>query len=133
MAHQSTLFLRCYGPELTSGAILKWAGDNDVDWYYIDAGKPQQNGFTQAPIAACACRLMDELLNDEIFATLDNARQKLALWRYDDNNVRPHSSLGARTPAEAHRAIEHSEWARHDVLAQNIATDYEIRTRKRSL
>lgn len=33
------------GTEFTSRAILKWAGDNDVDWHYIDPGKPQQNGF----------------------------------------------------------------------------------------
>jgi len=24
------------GTEFTSRAILKWAGDNDVDWHYID-------------------------------------------------------------------------------------------------
>jgi hypothetical protein len=32
------------------------------------------------------CRAMDELLNEEIFDTLDDARRKLALWRYDYNN-----------------------------------------------
>jgi len=30
--------------------------------------------------------LRDELLNEEIFDTLDDARRKLALWRYDYNN-----------------------------------------------
>jgi putative transposase len=29
------------GTEFTSRAILKWAGDNDVDWHYLDPGKPQ--------------------------------------------------------------------------------------------
>ena len=33
------------GTEFTSRAILKWANDNDVDWNYIDPGKPQQNAF----------------------------------------------------------------------------------------
>ena len=37
--------------------------------------------------------LRDELLNEEMFDNLDDARRKLALWRYDYNNVRPHSSL----------------------------------------
>jgi|TARA_B110000908_G_C10115743_1_gene385190 putative transposase len=27
--------------EFISRAILKWTGDNDVDWHYIDPGKPQ--------------------------------------------------------------------------------------------
>jgi len=28
------------------------------------------------------------------------------LWRYDYNNVRPHSSLAKKTPAQARRALE---------------------------
>ena len=65
-------------------------------------------------MAACAplthasmrCRATDECLNEEIFDSLADARRKLALWRYDYNNVRPHSSLGTQTPAEARRALE---------------------------
>jgi transposase InsO family protein len=30
--------------------------------------------------------LRDELLNEEMFDSLDDARRKLALWRYDYNN-----------------------------------------------
>lgn len=53
--------------------------DNKVDWYYIDPGKPQQNAFIESFNGS----LRDELLNEEIFDTLDDARRKLALWRYD--------------------------------------------------
>ena len=70
------------GTEFTSRAILKWAADNDVDGHYIDPGKPQQNGFIESFNGS----LRDELLNEEIFDTLDDARRKLALWRYDYNN-----------------------------------------------
>jgi hypothetical protein len=38
-------------------------------------------------------------------SSLANARRTLALWRYDDNNVRPHASLGNKTPAVAWRAL----------------------------
>ena len=38
--------------------------------------------------------------------SLADARRKLALWRYDYNHVRPHSSLGNKTPAEARRTLE---------------------------
>lgn len=117
------------GTEFTSRAILKWAGDNDVDWHYIDPGKPQQNAFIESFNGS----LRDELLNEEIFDTLDDARRKLALWRYDYNNVRPHSSLGNQTPAKARRALEQFEGSAHDALAQNETTDYEIQTRKLSL
>ncbi len=33
------------GTEFTSKAILKWANVNNVEWHYIDPGKPQQNGY----------------------------------------------------------------------------------------
>jgi putative transposase len=65
------------GTQFTSRAILKWAGDIGVDWHYIDPGKPQQNGFIESFNGS----LRDELLNEEIFDTLDDARRKLALWR----------------------------------------------------
>jgi putative transposase len=117
------------GTEFTSRAILKWAGDNDVDWHYIDPGKPQQNGFIESFNGS----LRDELLNEEIFDTLDDARRKLALWRYDYNNVRPHLSLGNQTPAEARRALEQFEGPAHDALAQPDVEHYEIQTRKLSL
>ena len=67
------------GTEFTSRAILKWAGDNKVDWHYIDPGKPQQNAFIESFNGS----LRDEKLNEEIFDMLDNAPRKLALWRYD--------------------------------------------------
>jgi hypothetical protein len=35
-------------------------------------------------------RAVDELLNEEISDTLDEARRKLAFWRDEDNTVRPH-------------------------------------------
>jgi hypothetical protein len=43
--------------------------------HYIDPGKPQQNDF----IGSFNGSLRDELLNEEIFDTLDDARRKLAL------------------------------------------------------
>ena len=117
------------GTEFTSRAILRWANDNAVDWHYIDPGKPQQNAFIESFNGS----LRDELLNEEWFDSLDDARRKLALWRYDYNNVRPHSSLENQTPAEARRALEQFEGSAHDALAQNEDDEYEIQTRKLSL
>ncbi len=88
IASEPAPFRRCYGTEFTSRAILKWADENTVPWHYIDPGKPQQNAFIESFNGS----LRDELLNEEIFDSLDDARRKLALWRYDYNAVRPHSS-----------------------------------------
>ena len=108
------------GTEFTSRAILKWAGDNKVDWHYIDPGKPQQNAFIESFNGS----LRDELLNEEIFDTLDDARRTLALWRYDYNNVKPYSSLSNQTPAEVRQALEQFEGSTHDALAQNETEDF---------
>ena len=64
---------------------------------------------------------------------LHDARRKLAHWRYDDNNVRPHSSVGNKTPAEARRALEQFEGSAPDALAQTDDEEYEIQTRKLSV
>ena len=85
------------GTGFTGRAILSWAEQNDVAWHYIDPGKPQQNAF----IESFNRSLRDDLLNEEIFDTLEDARCQLALWRYDYNPVRPHSSLDNLTPLEA--------------------------------
>lgn len=72
-------FPMCYGTEFTSRAILQWASKNKVEWHYIDPGKPQQNGFIESFNGS----LRDELLNEELFDSLADARRKLAIWRYD--------------------------------------------------
>lgn len=86
------------GTELTSMAILKWSKASGVDWHYIQPGKPQQNAFVESFNG----RLRDELLNETLFSTLDEARTLLAAWRDDYNRVRPHSALANQTPEEFH-------------------------------
>jgi putative transposase len=82
------------GTELTGMAILGWSQETRVEWHYIAPGKPQQNAF----IESFNARLRDELLNETIFSTLAYAREALAIWKDDYNNVRPHSALGNMTP-----------------------------------
>lgn len=102
------------GTEFTCKAIPTWANENGVEWYYIDPGKPRQNGYIESFDGS----LRDECLNGEIFDSLAGHRRKLALWRYDSNNVRPHSSLGNKTPSDARRALEQSEGSAPGALAQ---------------
>ena len=68
-----------------------------------------------------------------MFDSLDDARRKLALWRYDHNNVRPHSSLGNQTPAEARRTLEQNEGSAPDALAQTNDEENENQPRRLSL
>ena len=108
------------GTEFTSRAILQWASKNKVEWHYIDPGKPQQNGFIESLNGS----LRDELLNEELFDSLADARRKLAIWRYDYNHVRPHSSLGNRTPAQARRTFVQDDSITLDALVQASVPEY---------
>ena len=49
-------------------------------------------------------------MNVETFFDLSDVREKLARWRQDYNQVRPHSALGDRTPEEFAR-LWHQEWS----------------------
>jgi len=84
-----------HGTEFTSNAILAWAKDAAIEWHYIEPGKPMQNGFCESFNG----RMRDELLNETLFLGLAHARSLIADWVIDYNEVRPHSSLGYRTPA----------------------------------
>jgi putative transposase len=44
-------------------------------------------------------KLRDELLNREIFTTLEEANGLIEQWRREYNQVRPHSALRYRPPA----------------------------------
>ena len=82
------------GTEMTSRAVLEWTNRAGIDWHYIAPGKPQQNGFVESFNG----RLRDECLNEEVFASLAEARAVIERWRLDYNHVRPHSAHGGLTP-----------------------------------
>ena len=62
---------------------------------YIAPGSPWENGF----IESFNARLRDELLDGEIFYTLAEAKIIVESWRRHFNTVRPHGSLGYKSPA----------------------------------
>jgi putative transposase len=83
------------GTELTSNAIFSWCKDHKIDWHYIAPGKPMQNGFVESFNG----KMRDELLNETLFLSLEQARSTIAAWMEDYNTTRPHSSLAYLTPA----------------------------------
>ncbi len=85
------------GPELTGRALDQWAYERGVQLRFIVPGKPMQNAFAESFVG----RLRDECLNEHWFTSLSDARRTIETWRRDYNGVRPHSSLGYRTPTEA--------------------------------
>jgi putative transposase len=83
-------------PELTSRHFLAWCVERQIEMVHIQPGKPTQN----AQVESFHGRLREECLAVSWFQNLFDARRKIAAWRTEYNEVRPHSSLGYRTPKE---------------------------------
>ena len=91
------LTIRCdNGPELTSRHFLAWCVERQIELVHIQPGKPTQN----ARVESFHGRLREECLAVSWFQNLFDARRKIAAWRIEYNDERPHSSLGYRTPKE---------------------------------
>lgn len=84
------------GSEFSSKCLDAWAVETGVRLAFIRPGRPVENGF----IESFNGRLRDEFLNVELLFSLPDAQNKLAQWRRDFNNARPHSALADRTPSE---------------------------------
>ena len=89
--------IRCdNGPELTSRHFLAWCLERKIELVHIQPGRPMQNGRCESFNG----RLREECLRVSWFENLFDARRKIADWKKDYNEQRPHSSLGYKTPQE---------------------------------
>ena len=83
------------GPEFVARSVRRWLDQAGVGPLFIAKGSPWENGY----IESFNGKFRDELLNGEIFTTLQEAKMLTAWWRRQYNHVRPHSSLNYRPPA----------------------------------
>lgn len=83
------------GSEFTAKAVRDWLSRVGVKTLFIEPGSPWENGYDESLNG----KLRDELLNTEVFDTLQEAKVLIERWRRHYNGVRPHSSLGYRPPA----------------------------------
>ena len=83
------------GPEFVAHAVCSWLSQADVKTLFIAKGSPWENGYVESFNG----KLRDELLNRELFLSLDEARWVIDRWRLDYNHHRPHSALEYQTPA----------------------------------
>ena len=83
------------GPEFVARKVQRWLGQAEVETLYITKGSPWENGYVESFNG----RLRDELLNRELFLSLEEARWVLDQWQLDYNHRRPHTALDYQTPA----------------------------------
>lgn len=90
------------GPEFVAKEIQRWLHRASVRTLYIQKASPWENAYVESFNG----KLRDELLNRELFLSLDEARYVLDEWRLDYNHRRPHSSLDWQTPAAYAASLE---------------------------
>ncbi len=89
------------GPALCAKVVRGWLHWLGVHTLVLEPGSPWEHGYNESFNG----KLRDELLNREIFSTLQEAQVLIERWRQHYNRIRPHSALGYRPPAPETRAF----------------------------
>ena len=84
------------GSEFISRVLDKWAYENGVIIDFSRPGKPMDNAIIESFNGS----FRDECLNVNWFLSIEDAQEKIEMWRLDYNDFRPHSSLGDLTPRQ---------------------------------
>lgn len=93
---QAPSSLQCdNGTEFTGVVLDLWAWGQGIQLVFSRPAKPVDNAICEAFNGA----VRRECLTLRWFASLPEAQQQLHVWREEYNNVRPHRSLGFRTPS----------------------------------
>jgi putative transposase len=84
------------GGEFICAALVGWLPEAGTEAIPVAPASPWENGY----IESFHSRLRDEFLERYEFESVEEAREKGRWWRREYNTIRPHSSLGYKTPKE---------------------------------
>ena len=84
------------GSEFICAALWQWLPQQGTEPLPVAPGSPWENGYAES----FNSRFRDEFLEAEEFESVLDAKEKGGWFRREYNTVRPHSSLGYKTPKE---------------------------------
>ena len=90
------------GPEFIAHIAKKWSEINEIEFKYIQPGKPSQNAYIERFNRTYRGKVLDTYL----FDTIDEVREISEDFINDYNNHRPHQALDGLPPVLYRKKIE---------------------------
>ncbi len=84
------------GREFAAFKVQQWAKENNIQWLFIQPGKPMQNAYCERFNGT----YRHEVLNSYLFTSLNEATLITKVWVDKYNYERPHDSLDGLTPIQ---------------------------------
>lgn len=82
------------GPEFISKELQGWLNNEHIQWVKIQKGKPQQNAIVERFNKT----YREDILDANLFYSIEQAQELTNHWLYEYNNERPHESLDDNAP-----------------------------------